>query len=189
MVRVMGYDPSSTLGGLALAVDGEPEWIGVWRPQRSSDKALARLKNFAGFARMVIATMKPDIVIMEVIRVGTSHDTTRAMSRFESAFLIAAMEFDCQVIEFQVSQGRAAFYGSGLGSMPKVQSYAAMRARYPNLAWLPADKTRPGDGLGGGLDQADALLPALAWERIVERQAEVAVEKKAKNARKRARKA
>lgn len=187
MTVVMGYDPGSLSGGMAVQQDGVPLWIHAWRPTKKSTKFDERLVEFDVFCGYVMANWRPNIVTLEVIRVSTSHDTTRALSQFEAAFKLRAYGAGARVIEYQVGQSRAAFFGEGLGSLQKEQAYAAMRSRYPDLPWLPADGTKPGDGKGGGMDQADALVPALCWEQIEARKAAVLAEKKAKNARRRAR--
>lgn len=186
MTSVLGYDPGSMISGLALQVDDEPRWINAWRPSRQSLPLEDRLVEFDDYSNAVVAMLQPDIVTIEVIRVGTSHDVTRVLSRFEGAMILNARRNGARVIEYQVGQSRAAFFGEGLGTLQKQQAYAAMRARYPHLEWLPADKNRQGDEKGGGLDQADALVPALAWREIEARKVVIAAEKKAKNARKRA---
>ena len=146
MTVCIGYDPSSTIGGWAVAIDGEPHTIGIWKPTKTSLAPIFRLSEFDTFCGFLMASYKPDVVTVEVIRVSTSHDTTRSLSRFEGVFIARAIGAGAEVIEYQVGQARSAFFGEGLGTMSKEQAYAAMRARYPQLPWLPADKTKAGDG-------------------------------------------
>lgn len=186
MTTVLGYDPSTRLGGWAVTIDDVPHAIGVWRPSRSSLHVNWRLVEWDLYCGLLMASFRPDVCVMEFISVSTSHGTTRSLSRFESAFVIRSLTAGARLIEYKASQGRAAFFGEGLGSLPRREAYAAMRARYPALDWLPADGTRPGDERGGGLDQADALVPALSWREIERRQAVVVEQRKAANKRKRA---
>lgn len=186
MTTVLGYDPGSMIGGLAIQVDDVPRWIKAWRPSKSSLPIEGRLVEFDDYSNAVCAMFQPDVVTIEVIRVSTSHDTTRALSRFEAVMICNARRNGARVIEYQVGQSRAAFFGEGLGTLQKQAAYAAMRARYPHLEWLPADGRRAGDEKGGGLDQADALVPALSWREIEVRKAVIKQEAKAKQARKRA---
>lgn len=188
MTVCIGYDPSSTIGGWAVAIDGEPHTIGIWKPTKTSLAPIFRLSEFDTFCGFLMASYKPDVVTVEVIRVSTSHDTTRSLSRFEGVFIARAIGAGAEVIEYQVGQARSAFFGEGLGTMSKEQAYAAMRARYPQLPWLPADKTKAGDGKGGGMDQSDALIPALCWEQVKARGEQIKADKKAKAARRRAQK-
>lgn len=176
-MRVLGYDPASQVAGWAFQIDQVPQAIGIWKPTKKSLPPLARLLEWDIFARFLIASFKPDIVTMEVIRVSNSHDTTRSMSRHEAAMLIPAGHAGCRIIEYQVGQSRSSFFGDGLGNISKEDAHARTRALYPQLAWLPQDE--------GGMDQSDALVGAMAWERIIERQAEVKEEKKAKAKRRR----
>lgn len=171
MIRCLGYDPSSTLGGWAVTDDCEPVQIGVWKPSKNGLSPIDRLAEFDIFCGFLMATYKPDVATVEVIRVSTSHDTTRALSRFEGVFIARAMGAGAEVIEYQVGQARAALFGDGLGTLQKEQAFAAMRSRYPNLPWLPQDK--------GGMDQSDALVPAMCWREIKERKVAIDAEKKA----------
>lgn len=171
MTRIIGYDPSSTVGGWAVVDGDEPIQIGIWKPSKSCLSPIQRLAEFDTFCGFLMAAYQPDIATVEVIRVSTSHDTTRALSRFEGVFIARAMAAGAEVIEYQVGQARAALFGDGLGTLQKEQAFAAMRARYPNLAWLPQNK--------GGMDQSDALVPALCWQEIKNRKIAIDAEKKA----------
>lgn len=177
MSRDIGYDPSSNCAGIALAVGGVPEYIGIWKPSKKTLKPAQKLIEWNGYCRMTFTMLKPDRAVMEVIRVSTSHDTTRSLSRFEAVFIInAAYAGISTVLEHQVGQARSAFFGEGKGNTPKLDAYTWMVEHYPNLAWLPADE--------GGMDQSDALVMALAYDRLAERKAEMVQAKKRKRAAK-----
>lgn len=150
---------------------------GTWRPSKKSLPTNKRLAEFDLFCGFLFSTYRPDLAAVEVIRVSTSHDTTRILSRFESAYIVRAEHFGARVIEYSVSTARSVFYGSGMGTLQKEQSYAAMRSRYPDVAWLAPDD--------GGMDQADALLAALAAEEIEQRNLEIKSEKLTKQRAKR----
>lgn len=177
-MRTLGLDPASNCAGLALVADGVPEYIGVWKPSKKSLRPDQKLVEWDDHCRMTFQMLRPDRAVMEVIRVSTSHDTTRSLSRFESAFIINAARYGVteQVLEHQVGQARAAFFGEGKGNTPKQDAYAWMVKHYPELPWLPAEE--------GGMDQSDALVMALAYDKLLERKAEMKRAKKAKAARK-----
>ncbi len=176
-MKTLGYDPSSNCAGLALAVDGVPEYIGVWTPSKKSLSPAKKLVEWNAYCRMAFAMLRPDRAAMEVIRVSTSHDTTRSLSRFEAIFIVTAALFGVDVVlEHQVGQARSAFFGEGKGNTAKQDAYVWMVEHYPQLAWLPPEE--------GGMDQSDALVMALAYDKIVERKAEMAADKKAKRKRK-----
>ncbi len=176
-MRTIGYDPSSNCAGLALAVDGVPEYIGIWTPSKKSLRPDKKLVEWDYYCRIAFVALRPDRSVMEVIRVSTSHDTTRSLSRFESAFIINSARHGIdQVLEHQVGQARSAFFGEGKGNTSKQDAYVWMVEHYPQLAWLPPEE--------GGMDQSDALVMALAYDKIVERKAEMAADKKAKRKRK-----
>ena len=119
MTRIIGYDPSSTVGGWAVVDGDEPIQIGIWKPSKSCLSPIQRLAEFDTFCRFLMAAYQPDIATVEVIRVSTSHDTTRALSRFEGVFIARAMAAGAEVIEYQVGQARAALFGDGLGTLQK----------------------------------------------------------------------
>lgn len=179
MTRTIGYDPSSNCAGIALVTDGVPEYIGVWQPSKKSLPPVKKLVEWNAYCRMTFTMLKPDRAVMEVIRVSTSHDTTRSLSRFESVFLVNAALFGIgYVLEHQVGQARAAFFGEGKGNTPKQDAYAWMVDHYPNLPWLGPGKDE------GGMDQSDALVMALAYDKLVQRKDQMAAEKKAAKKRK-----
>lgn len=177
MSRTIAYDPSSSCGGLALAVDGKPDYIGIWKPSKMSLPPIKKLAEWNIYCRMTFTMLKPDRAVMEVIRVSTSHDTTRSLSRFEAVFIVNAALYGIPyVLEHQVGQARAAFFGEGKGNTRKEDAYAWMVKHYPDLPWLPPDK--------GGMDQSDALIQALAYDELLKRKDEMAAEKKAARKRK-----
>lgn len=177
MPVVLGYDPASQVAGWAVAIDGVPHQIGIWKPSKKSLPPLARLLEWDGFSRILIASFKPDVVTMEVIRVSNSHDTTRSMSRFESVMLVNAGSAGCEIVEYQVGQSRLVYFGEGHGNVSKEDAYVRMRMMFPQLDWLPQDE--------GGMDQSDALVGALSYPKIKDRQRAVKEEKKVKAKRRR----
>lgn len=176
-LKTLGFDPSSNCAGLALVVNNQPEYIGVWKPSKTSLPPIKKLAEWNIYCRMTFTMLKPDRAVMEVIRVSTSHDTTRSLSRFEAVFIVNAALYGIPyVLEHQVGQARAAFFGEGKGNTRKEDAYAWMVEHYPDLPWLPPDK--------GGMDQSDALIQALAYDALLKRKDEMAAEKKAARKRK-----
>lgn len=174
MPSVIGIDPSSTSLGWAYVDNGRPIAIGVWVPKPKSAKPRERLGQCHDFLHALFAMYSPDEICMEVIRVSTSHDTTRALSRIESAVLLAARAHGITAIhEHQVGEARAAVFSNG--NIAKLDAHNVMRQTYPYLDWLSA---MSGKSDGPGLDQSDALVAALAHEKLALRPNGKAIKRK-----------
>jgi Holliday junction resolvasome RuvABC endonuclease subunit len=167
-VRVIGIDPSSTSLGWAIVDDGVPINIGVWVPKPKSAKSNKRLMQCDLFLAMLFGSYKPDEMCMEVIRVSTSHDTTRSLSRFEASVLLNAMRHDVVIHEFQVGEARKAVFSERQGNIKKHHAHAIMRHTYPSLPWQEMLAPNGKDD-GPGCDQSDALIAALARDALAER--------------------
>lgn len=169
---VLGIDPSSKSLGWAVVIDGVPVNIGVWVPTPKSAKPSQRILQCFIFLAYLFATYRPDEVVMEVIRVSTSHDTTRSLSRHEGLVVLNAMLIGAHIHEHQVGEARAAVFGAGKGNTSKRDAHALMRMRYPELPWLEMDSGVDKNGKpkdGPGLDQSDALVAALARDVLAQR--------------------
>jgi len=111
---------------------------------------------------------EPDELVIEVIRVSTSHDTTRVLSRIEAAVLIAAHRHGItpdRIHEHAVGEARAAYFKEG--GISKHDAHDVVRTLYPQLDWLP--KLTDSGRDGPGLDQSDALIAALARDKLAAR--------------------
>jgi Holliday junction resolvasome RuvABC endonuclease subunit len=161
-MKIAGYDPASQLSGHALAVDGKPVHIDTWSPRDKQAKPVARLMDFGSWFEFWIAEHQPDMLAVEVIKVSTSHDTTRSLSRHEAVAIWIAKNAGVIILEHAVSSARKIVFGPGNGGMKKEVAFEEIKRMYPDLPWKP--KTR------GGMDQADAVVMALAGPALAERQ-------------------
>lgn len=158
-MRTMGYDPSSQCAGLAIAVDGGLREIAVWKPDSKGDKPLSRLCQWGSWFEFYLAAHAPDMLAVEVIRVSTSHDTTRSLSRHEALALYIARSSGVICLEHGVSEARKIVFGRG--NIPKEEAFERIKSDWPGLPWLKKGS--------GGMDQSDAAVMALAANQLAER--------------------
>jgi Holliday junction resolvasome RuvABC endonuclease subunit len=156
--KTLGVDPSSSCTGICLVENNEPVAVGIWKP--SSQKALpsCRLTEYYGWITRKIELGNPDIVSIEIIAFNRSHQTTRILSRYESATIIAAVLAGCKVVELRVSDARKQILSKG--NLSKQQAYDEVTQRYPDINWGDFDK--------GGADKTDACVIALAGQQSKE---------------------
>lgn len=156
-MRICGIDPSSTCSGVALVKDGEPVLIDAWdRPKNGS--APARVTEYFLWLRTWVAMNKPDMACIEFLSVERNAQTTRVVSHYQCASVLACKLKGLVVIEARVTSARKAVLGDG--SLSKDKVFAEMKRRYPQLDFGRFDR--------GGGDRADALVLALAGPAIAE---------------------
>lgn len=156
-MRIVGIDPSSTCAGIALVVDGEPTMLAAWdRPKNGS--SAARLTEYFVWLRGWVSMNKPDLACVEFLSVERNAQTTRVVSHYQAASVIACKLKGVVVVEARVSSARKAVLGDG--SLAKEVVFEKMRIRYPALEF--------GRFAHGGGDRADALVLALAGPAIAE---------------------
>lgn len=158
-MKVGGFDPASQTSGHALVEDGKPVHIDIWQPNRKDDPPVSRLMQFGSWFEFWIAEHQPDMLAIEVIKVSTSHDTTRSLSRHEAVAIWIAKNAGVIILEHAVSSARRIVFGNG--GIKKEEAYEEMKRMYPDLSWKPKTK--------GGMDQADAVVMALAGPALAER--------------------
>jgi Holliday junction resolvasome RuvABC endonuclease subunit len=156
-MKVVGIDPSSSCCGVALVDDGEPVLLATWeRPKNGS--APARLTEYFVWLRQWICMNKPDMACVEFLSVERNAATTRVISHYQAASVLACKLKGVLVIEARTTSARKAVLGDG--SLSKEAVFELMRKRYPQLEF--------GRFKHGGGDRSDALLLALAGPSIAE---------------------
>lgn len=160
-MKVLGFDPASTLAGVAFVRDGELGLVDIWRP--TSAKASKNDHLLDWFARVgyVIRAFEPDVVAYEQVQSSRNMNTVRILARWEAAVIIQARKSSCIVESVRAKQARAVVFGEGEGKIEKEDILRRLRVRYPDLKWRASN--------AGGLDQADAAVVALAAPELLER--------------------
>jgi Holliday junction resolvasome RuvABC endonuclease subunit len=156
-MKVVGIDPSSSCCGVALAVDGEPLLVDAWdRPKNGS--APARLTEYFVWLRSWVAINKPDMACIEFLSVERNAQSTRVVSHYQAASVIACKLKGLVVVEARVTSARKAVLDNG--ALSKQEAFDEMKKRYPQIQFGRIDK--------GGGDRTDALVLALAGPSIAE---------------------
>lgn len=163
-MRILGIDPSSTICGNAL-VDTPDEIVSVRHWER--DKRASHpegIKSYFEWQGMQILKYSPHMAVIEMGayamgRGGKGNfQALQAVSFYQSIAVLSCKLMGLVVIESRATSARAKALGNG--RLSKEEVWNLMRKRYPELF---APKTR------GGLDECDALVLALAGERVAER--------------------
>lgn len=163
-MRILGIDPSSTICGNAF-VDTPDEIVAVRHWER--DKRTSHPEGFKSYYEwqgMQILKYRPHMAVIEMgayamVRGGKGNfQALQAVSFYQSIAVLSCKLMGLVVIESRATSARAKALGNG--RLSKDDVWNLMRKRYPDLF---APKTR------GGLDECDALVLALAGERVAER--------------------
>lgn len=159
-MRSAGIDIASIgYAAIALAVDGVPVRAAVWKPPDKKDSDSERLDQFYTWLCWQLGTMKPDAVAVEELAVFLNKKVIRALGKREGVALLAAKRCGAIVVNPPVTQARGVVFGDG--TISKDKAWEAIRKMYPEFKFKK--KTV------GGVDQADALVHALAAPTILER--------------------
>ena len=91
MMKVLGLDPSKTSTGGAVIKDGELIWTGIWTPdKRKSDPY--NLHAFFTRLRNMVVKENPDMACIESLSVERNAKTTRVVSHYQAACVLACKE-------------------------------------------------------------------------------------------------
>lgn len=157
-MRVLGIDPSSSLCGAALAIDGKLEDTWIWEKNKAKSGPW-NIHNYFISLQHYIIEVKPDMACVEFLSVERNAQTTRKVSHFQAASVLACKVREVMVIEARVSSARKEALGRG--DMNKDDAFQAMKKMYPSHKFKRKDK--------GGYDEADAAVLALAAPGLAER--------------------
>ncbi len=134
----------------------------VWGPDKPRGAAW-NLSQFYARTHRAAVRFKIEqgvhVAVIEFLTVSRNAKTTRVLSHYQAASVIACKQASMTVVEAGVKTARRLVLGNG--SVAKEEAYATIRKRYPDHKFKP--KTR------GGYDEADAVVLALAGEGLIER--------------------
>lgn len=167
-MRVLGIDPSSTFIGNAT-IDwplGHIVKVEHWTRDKNRSHPQG-FKDYFQWQMLRILIHKPQIAVIEMGAYQVSQgqgqgkgnfQAIQAVSFYQSIATLCCKLNDLIVIESRASSARKVTLGNG--GLAKDKVWEIMRGRYPSLF---SPKTR------GGLDECDALVLAMAHERLSER--------------------
>jgi crossover junction endodeoxyribonuclease RuvC len=161
-VKVLGIDPSSTCTGYALLDDEDLIETYTWGPEKNRGAAWNLAQFYARTHRAAVRfkiEQGVNIAVIEFLTVSRNAKTTRVLSHYQAAAVIACKQAHMTVVEAGVRTARRLVLGNG--GLAKEDAFAAVKKRYPDHKFKP--KTR------GGMDEADAVVLALAAEGLIEK--------------------
>jgi Holliday junction resolvasome RuvABC endonuclease subunit len=161
-MRILGIDPSSTICGLAV-IDTPYEIVAVEHWERNKTRSHPQgMADYFHFLAIFIYTHKPQMAVIEMsaFSAGSKGNflASQAVAFYQAVSAVCCKLNGLMVVETRVTSARKAALGNG--AMSKNEVWKMMTERHPHLF---APKVR------GGLDECDALVLALAGERVAER--------------------
>jgi Holliday junction resolvasome RuvABC endonuclease subunit len=160
-MRSAGIDIAKAgFSAIALAVDGEPMRVMVWKYPDAKDSEPVKLDAFYEWLLMRLATIKPDIVAVEQVAGFHNRRVIQVLSRFEGVALLAAKRYGALVLNPSVGSARNTALGIPANSSKEV-AFTAIKAMYPRFTFGAVNQ--------GGPDKADAMTHALAAPTLLER--------------------
>jgi Holliday junction resolvasome RuvABC endonuclease subunit len=159
---VLGIDPSSTFVGNGV-IDTPDSIVGVDHWKRDKKRSHPQgFRDYYEWQILRIMTYRPHLAVIEMSAFSSgakgNFQAAQAVAFYQAIAALTCKLMGLVVIETRVSSARKAALGNG--SLSKDAVWDLMRKRYPGLFAL---KTI------GGLDECDALVLALAGERVAER--------------------
>lgn len=166
---VVGIDPSSSKCGIALVETDDGSILATWlweKDKRASSSAnlfdyyrwLGVLLSSGDPARKVLGGRIAPMASIEFLGVERNAQTTRLISHFQAASVLACKQTGMMVIEGRTSSARKAALGRG--NLSKDEAWEMVKKMYPNHKFRA--KT------SGGTDEMDAVVMALAAPTLAE---------------------
>lgn len=151
-MKVMGIDASSSCTGLTIIDDGELVESVIWKPINKKALASERLFEFYQWISSKLYTHRPDVCAISSTSFSRNVNTTRVLSRYEGAAIVAARLYSCDVVDVKDVEARKMVLKRG--NTTKERAYQLVTKREKDYPWLPYDK--------GGNDQTDSYVLAKA---------------------------
>jgi Holliday junction resolvasome RuvABC endonuclease subunit len=161
-LRILGIDPSSTICGIAV-IDTPDKIVKVAHWARDKNKSHPQgMADYHDWLTRHIIFSKSHMAVIEMSAYSPggkgNFQAVQAVSFYQAVSVLCCKLNGLVVIETRATSARKAALGNG--GLSKDDTWGIMRERYPNL--FSAKN-------GGGLDEMDALVLALAGERVAER--------------------
>lgn len=167
-MRSVGIDlAKASWSAAALAVNGEPDMVALWKPDDPKDSDATKL---VGFEKWLVARLfgwQPDIIVVEETTAGGNQNIGAALQiakREGVALLVAKKRKNVVVISKNIRSSRAvslAEPGKKTGGLSKEDAFTQFKKLHPTFKLVAKSV--------GGMDQADAMVHALAGPTHLER--------------------
>jgi Holliday junction resolvasome RuvABC endonuclease subunit len=151
-MKVMGVDASSSCTGLTIIDEGKLVESVIWTPRNKKALASDRLFEFYTWIGEKLYQHRPDLVAISATSFSRNVNTTRVLSRYEGAVIVAARLYSCDVVNVKDAEARKMVLKRG--NTTKQRAYQLVTKREKAYPWLPYDK--------GGNDQTDSYVIAKA---------------------------
>lgn len=151
-MKVMGADVSSSCTGVTLIDDGELVESVIWKPINKKALASERLFEYYQWISGKLYEHRPDLVAVSSTTYRRNPNTTRVLSRYEGATIVAARVYSCDVVDVLDVEARKAVLKRG--NTTKERAYQLVTKKHPDYPWLPYKD--------GGNDQTDSYVIAKA---------------------------
>jgi Holliday junction resolvasome RuvABC endonuclease subunit len=161
-MKVLGLDPSSSLCGVALLQ--ERELLRTWTWEKTKSKSDAwNLNDYYEWLTKTIQNPFGGVIspmaCVEFLKVTRNAETTRKVSHYQAASVLACKQQGLVVIEASVSQARKEALGNG--GLSKEDAFAMVKKLFPDHKFKRADK--------GGMDESDAIVLGIAGPGMAEK--------------------
>lgn len=156
-MRIEGIDPSSSICGTALVIDGGLVSSTHWKKDKHASDPEGLYKYFLWLMARLVAD-QPDMAVVESLSVTRNAEAVRKISHYQAVSVLCCKLRSITVIEARVSSARK--HALGNGNMSKEEAWAVMKATYASHPFQLAKS--------GGYDESDAAVLALAGPAIAE---------------------
>lgn len=162
-MKCLGIDPASGISAAAL-VNGkqELEKTFVWKKTESKSDAW-NLHDYYHWLLDVIQNpfggTIAEMACVEFLKVSRNAQTTRKLSHYQAASVLACKESGLVVIEASASEARKEALGRG--DLSKEDAFKQVKKLYPGHKFLRADQ--------GGYDESDATVLGRSGPGLAER--------------------
>lgn len=160
LLRALGVDPSSGVSGLAVAEtdSGHIEWFSAFHTH--PDKPLwENMMEFSNEVKRVLSAYAPiEVVVIEKVSVSWNVNTIRKIAYYEACAMLEAHDNPYVEEIFQPQATKARRMVLGKGNLSKEKCFELVKARFSDVEFDLAKD--------GGMDQADAVILALAAEAL-----------------------
>ena len=167
-MRSAGIDlAKASWSAAALAIDGKPAKVALWKPDDPKDSDAEKLVGFEQWLAARLFAWQPDIIIVEETTAGGGQNIGAALSiakREGVALLVAKKRKNTIVISKNIRSSRSislAEPGKKTGALSKEDAFDQFKKLYPGIKLVAKSV--------GGMDMADAMVHALAGPTHLER--------------------
>lgn len=160
-MRSVGIDIAKIeYSAIALAVNGRPISVASWKNLRKQDSEPVQLEKFYKWLVFQLGIFGPDIIAVEELAVFMNKNTIRTLARREGVALLASKQRGAIVLSPTIGSARNVVLGIPSNSAKEL-AWEEVRKMYPKFKFANSNQ--------GGMDQADALVHALAAPTLLER--------------------